>query len=119
MQKKFRSGQTLRLTKKAQNEDLVVYLATLLSLDWKIESQKEEANAFVTQINELDDKEHPLRILNSRLHRENICRADPGGGSAIHPIHIDPLLSTPDPVSSIRYGSTGTPIYSRALSLDI
>ncbi len=52
-------------------------------------------------------------------HRENICRADPGSGSATHPIHIDPSPSTPDPVSSTRNGSTGILIYSRALSLDI
>ncbi len=55
----------------------------------------------------------------TQAHRENICRADPGGGSTIHPIHIDPLPSTPDPVLSTRHGSTGTLIYSRALSLDI
>ncbi len=60
-----------------------------------------------------------FRIEYTILHRENICRADPGGGSAIHPIHIDPLPSTLNPVSSTRHGSTGTLIYSRALSLDI
>ncbi len=54
-----------------------------------------------------------------KIHRENICQAEPGGGSTIHLIHIDPLPSTPDPVSSTRNGSTGTLIYSRALSLNI
>ena len=67
MQKKSRSGRTLRPTKKAQNEDLVAHFTTLLSLDWKAESQEENANAFLTQINEPDDEEDPLRILTSRL----------------------------------------------------
>ncbi len=76
MQKNSRSRRTLRPTKKTQNEDLVAHLTTLLSLDWEAESQEEEANAFLTQINEPDNEEDPLRILTSRLLRENAANQD-------------------------------------------
>lgn len=75
-QKKSRTGRTLRPTTKAKNQDLVAHLTKLLSLDWKSESPKAEANAFLTQINKPDDEEDPLQILTSRLLRENAT--DPG-----------------------------------------
>ena len=71
IQKKSRSGRTLKPTKKSQNKELVAHLTTLLSLDWEAESPEEEINAFLTQINEPNDEEDPLRILTSRLLREN------------------------------------------------
>ena len=62
---------------------------------------------------------HCIIYWSQEIHRENICLADQGGGSAIYPIHLDPLPSTPDAVSSNCHGSTATLICSRALSLDI
>lgn len=61
---------------QSESEYLVAHLTKLLSLDWESESPKAEANAFLTQIDESDDGEDPLRILASRLLRENA--ADPG-----------------------------------------
>ena len=72
--RKSRSGRTIRLTEKAQDQNLIVQLVELLDRDWEVNSE-EKANAFLTNI-ECEDDDHnsdedPYRILASRLIQAN------------------------------------------------
>lgn len=50
------------------------------------------------------------------IHWESVRKVNPGSELAVHPIHIDPLLSISDLRSSAWHGSTSTHIFCKAFS---
>ena len=73
--KKSHSGQTIKPTEKAQDQNLIVELVELLGRDWEV-NWEERANAFLTNIECEDDDqnsdENTYRILASRLIQANV-----------------------------------------------